>query len=78
MDHYNIYQDYDQILFKNEVARGTRQLNIMGYSPSGDLEYAADIACGAICEMLRLCREKKASLWWYHLPVIRRRHLAYA
>lgn len=49
-----------------------------GYSPSGDLEYAADIACGAICEMLRLCREKKASLWWYHLPVIRRRHLAYA
>ena len=36
MDHYNIYQDYDQILFKNEVARGTRQLNIMGYSPSGE------------------------------------------
>ena len=35
MDNYNIYQDYDQILFKNEVARGTRQLNIMGYSPSG-------------------------------------------
>ena len=30
MDHYNIYQDYDQILFKNEVARGTRQLNIIG------------------------------------------------
>ena len=28
MDNYNIYQDYDQILFKNEVARGTRQLNI--------------------------------------------------
>ena len=36
MDNYNIYQDYDQILFKNEVARGTRQLNIMGYSPSGE------------------------------------------
>ena len=36
MDHYNIYQDYDQILFKNEVARGTRQLNIMGYSPSAN------------------------------------------
>jgi|GEM_PF-1681529 len=49
-----------------------------GYSPSSDLEYAADMACGVICEMLRLCRKKEASLWWYHLPVIRRRHLAYA
>ncbi len=33
---YNTYQDYDQILFKEEVARGTRMLNIMGYSPSGE------------------------------------------
>ena len=36
MDNYNVYQDYDQILFKEEVARGTRKLNIMGYSPSGE------------------------------------------
>lgn len=33
---YNTYQDYDQILFKEEVARGTRMLNIKGYSPSGE------------------------------------------
>lgn len=33
---YDIYNDYDQILFKEEVARGTRLLNIRGYSPSGE------------------------------------------
>ena len=34
--NYNVYSDYDQILFKEEVARGTRLLNIRGYSPSGE------------------------------------------
>ncbi|MCP1110393.1 class II aldolase/adducin family protein [Ohessyouella blattaphilus] len=36
MDNYNIFQNYDEILFKNECARGTRLLNIRGYSPSGE------------------------------------------
>jgi ribulose-5-phosphate 4-epimerase/fuculose-1-phosphate aldolase len=36
MDNYNIYQDYDNILFKEEVARGTRLLREYGHSPSGD------------------------------------------
>ena len=30
------YQNYSEILFKEEVARGTRMLNIKGYSPSGE------------------------------------------
>lgn len=34
--NYKTYQDYDQILFKEEVARGTRMLNEKGYSPSGE------------------------------------------
>ncbi len=34
--NYDIYNDYDQILFKEEVARGTRLLNLRGYSPSGE------------------------------------------
>lgn len=34
--NYSIYNDYDQILFKEEVARGTRLLNKRGYSPSGE------------------------------------------
>lgn len=34
--NYDTYNDYDQILFKEEVARGTRLLNIRGYSPSGE------------------------------------------
>ena len=34
--NYNTFQDYDQILFKEEVARGTRMLNEKGYSPSGE------------------------------------------
>ena len=33
---YDTYSDYDQILFKEEVARGTRLLNMRGYSPSGE------------------------------------------
>ena len=33
---YNTYQNYNEILFKEEVARGTRMLNIKGYSPSGE------------------------------------------
>jgi ribulose-5-phosphate 4-epimerase/fuculose-1-phosphate aldolase len=36
MDDYNIYQDYDNLLFKEEVARGTRLLRAYGHSPSGD------------------------------------------
>jgi ribulose-5-phosphate 4-epimerase/fuculose-1-phosphate aldolase len=36
MENYNIYQDYDQILFKEEVAAATRKLNIDGFSPSGE------------------------------------------
>lgn len=34
--NYKTYQDYDQILFKEEVARATRMLNEKGYSPSGE------------------------------------------
>ncbi|NLY90445.1 MAG: class II aldolase/adducin family protein [Firmicutes bacterium] len=34
--NYNVFNDYDQILFKEEVARGTRLLNLRGYSPSGE------------------------------------------
>lgn len=36
MENYNIFQDFDQKLFKEEVARGTRLLNITGLSPSGE------------------------------------------
>lgn len=36
MENYNINMDYDQILFKEEVARGTRLLREYGYSPSGE------------------------------------------
>ncbi|MEG2287789.1 MAG: class II aldolase/adducin family protein, partial [Ruthenibacterium sp.] len=34
--NYNTYTDYDQMLFKEEVARGTQLLNLRGYSPSGE------------------------------------------
>ncbi len=34
--NYKTFQDYDQILFKEEVARATRMLNEKGYSPSGE------------------------------------------
>lgn len=36
MENYNIFQDFEQKLFKEEVARGTRRLNITGLSPSGE------------------------------------------
>lgn len=36
MENYNIYQEFDQKLFKEEVARGTRRLNMTGLSPSGE------------------------------------------
>ena len=36
MENYNVFQDYDQKLFKEEVARGTRLLNVRGLSPSGE------------------------------------------
>lgn len=36
MENYNVFQDFDQKLFKEEVARGTQRLNITGLSPSGE------------------------------------------
>lgn len=36
MENYNVYNDYDQRLFKEEVAKGTRRLNMTGLSPSGE------------------------------------------
>jgi L-ribulose-5-phosphate 4-epimerase len=36
MDNYNINMDYSSILFKEDVARGTRLLHDSGLSPSGD------------------------------------------
>ena len=36
MENYNVFQDPEQKLFKEEVARGTRLLNITGLSPSGE------------------------------------------
>ena len=36
MNNYKLHTDYDQILFREEVARGTRNLNIKGYSQAGD------------------------------------------
>lgn len=36
MENYNVFQEYEQKLFKEEVARGTRLLNIKGFSPSGE------------------------------------------